>query len=74
MVFPPQYTHTAPRDDWVVVDHGLVAPSKSSDVDLQPESGSWEIEEDEDASTLEMEVNFALISFPTTYVLSQLCK
>lgn len=52
-----QYTHTAPRDDWVVVDHGLIAPSKSSDVDHQPESGSWENEEEGDTPTLEMEVS-----------------
>lgn len=41
----------------MVVDHGLIAPSKSSDVDHQPESGSWENEEEGDTPTLEMEVS-----------------
>ena len=41
----------------MVVDHGLIAPSKSSDVDHQPVSGSWENEEEGDTPTLEMEVS-----------------
>lgn len=52
---PSQYTHTSPRDDWVVVDHGLVAPSKSTDIDRQ--DSSWETEEEADTPTMEVEVS-----------------
>ncbi len=49
-----QYTHTSPYDDWVVVEHGLVAPAKSSDVDSCNDNSR---ESDEgDRPTLEMEV------------------
>lgn len=50
-----QYSHTSPRDDWIVVENGQVAPLKSSDVDNCLES-SWESEEDADTPTMELEV------------------
>ncbi len=49
-----QYTDTSPHDDWIVVEHGLVAPAKSSDVDSCHDN-SWDSEEG-DGSSLEMEV------------------
>ena len=44
-LFPLQYTHTAPQDDWAVSDYGQVASPRSSDVDS---SGEKERDEDEE--------------------------
>ncbi len=56
-----QYTDTSPHDDWIVVEHGLVAPAKSSDVDSCHDN-SWDSEEG-DGSSLEMEVRHVIVTF-----------
>ena len=50
-----QYSHTSPRDDWIVVENGQVAPSKTSDVDNCTDS-SWDSDEAADTPTMEIEV------------------
>ena len=45
----------SPHDDWVIVDSGVVAPAKSTDVDSCHDS-SWDSDEG-DRPTLEMEVH-----------------
>jgi len=48
-----QYSHTRPRDDWIVVENGQVAPSSSTDVDLRSLDDS---EEEGSQSAMEVEV------------------
>ena len=50
-----QYSHTSPRDDWIVVENGQVAPSKTSDVDNCLDT-SWDSDEGADTPTMELEV------------------
>ena len=50
-----QYSHTTPCDDWIVVENGQVAPSKSSNVDNCQEI-SWDFDEESDSPLMELEV------------------
>ena len=51
-----QYTHLSPRDDWVVVEHGVTAPVRSSCVDQQS-SYDDTAEEEEDGMKIEIAVS-----------------
>jgi vacuolar protein sorting-associated protein 13D len=56
-LFPLQYTHTAPQDDWAVSDYGQVAPPRSSDVDS---SGEKERDEDDEEGGGGLELDFSV--------------
>lgn len=56
-LYVQQYTHLSPRDDWIVVEHGVTAPVRSSCVDQQ--SNYSELTEDEDDNT-KMEISVSL--------------
>ena len=54
-----QYSHTSPRDDWIIVENGQMAPSKTSDVDNCQDS-CWDSDEGVNTPPMEIEASSRL--------------